>query len=235
MPCSSPGKVTSRKLEARYPKESRIPMLQRSSGLCFGRFACKIRDHPELQRCWRLLATGLGRQDPFQRPKRSVTQPVFLTSFDAVLCTTDSAKFKGLRPHRDVYPPPRGETCQLQALVYLHPPPEGYSRLGLAVAHYPLCDKRLWRDYIKALLTRWSTSPDLDLRYSPRPCLGSKRGGRKVPIIGGPTLTKQEAQKMSDEELSKATKILKQPLKSLADKVCTKFPSTRNQQEFLKQ
>ena len=209
--------------------------LQRSNGLCFGRFACKLRDHDQLQRCWKLLATGVGREDPFRKPKHSVSQPVFLTSFDAVLCTTDSSKFKGLQPHQDIYPPPNGETGQLQALVYVHPPPAGYSRLGLAAAYYPLCDKRLWRDYMQALLCRQSTTPDLDLRHAARPSLGSKPTQRNAAIIGGPVLEKKAVKQMTDHELMQAAKKLKQPLKGLAIKVCTEIPSVRDRKKFLTQ
>jgi hypothetical protein len=209
--------------------------LLRSNGLCFGRFACKLRDHDQLQRCWKLLATGVGREDPFRKPKHSVSQPVFLTSFDAVLCTADSAKFKGLKPHQDIYPPPNGETGQLQALVYVHPPPTGYRRLGLAAAFYPLCDKRLWRDYMQALLCRQSTSPDVDLRHDARPSLGSRPTQRNVAIIGGPVLEKKAVKKMTDHELVQAAKKLKQPLRGLAIKACTKIPSVRDRQKFLTQ
>jgi hypothetical protein len=95
--------------------------LLRSNGLCFGRFACKLRDHDQLQRCWKLLATGVGREDPFRKPKHSVSQPVFLTSFDAVLRTADSAKFKGLKPHQDIYPPPNEEEANCRLLcMYTH-------------------------------------------------------------------------------------------------------------------
>ena len=131
---------------------------------------------------------------------------MFLTSFDAVLCTTGSLKFKGLQPHQDIYPPPNGETGQLQALVYVHPPPAGYSRLGLAAAYYPLCDKRLWRDYMQALLCRQSTTPDLDLRHAARPSLGSKPTQRNAAIIGGPVLEKKAVKQMTDHEVIQAAK-----------------------------
>ena len=110
---ADPGKE-----EKRYAPQPNSPAIgiQRSNGLPFGSFATKTREHAELQRCGRLLALDLGRDDPFPKPKGGASQPATVSSFDD--------KFKGLKPHPDAYPPPHGETGQLQALVYVHPPPK---------------------------------------------------------------------------------------------------------------
>ena len=65
--------------------------LQRSNGMPYGNFACTIRAHEQLRRCWKLLAVALGRSDPFAQEQfsshGSVSQPAVATSFDAVLYT----------------------------------------------------------------------------------------------------------------------------------------------------
>ena len=146
---------------------SRGTGIQRSNGLPFGSFATKTRAHEELRRCWRLLALALGRDDPFPAPNRGASQPAVVTSFDGILFTKKGDNFKCVQPHQDVNPPPHGETGQLQALVYVHPSPPGVLRLGCAVAFYPARDHGPWREYLLCLVTRWSTSPDLDLRHCP--------------------------------------------------------------------
>ena len=215
---------------------SRSTGIQRSNGLCFGSFATKTRAHEELRRCWKLLALALGRDDPFPKPTRGAIQPAVLTSFDGILFTEEGDDFKGLKPHQDTFPPPHGETGQLQGLVYVHPPPPKVLRLGCAVAFYPVRDHELWRAYMLSLVTRWSTSPDLDLRQSPLPGLGSKTGpGKHKFVLGGPQLPKKDAAKLSDAELKAAAQKLPQPLRTLAKNACQKKTHTRNEREYLKQ
>ena len=177
------------------PNSSSVGII-RSNGLPFGTFATKTRAHAELRRCWRLLALALGRDDPFPAPLCGASQPALITSFDGILYTRASDNFTGLKPHTDTYPPPHGETGQLQALAYVHPPPPGVLRLGCAVAFYPAKAHSLWRDYLLALVTRWSTSPDLDLRKSPLPKLGSKQkaAGSIVSFWGARTYPKKTQQ-----------------------------------------
>ena len=124
------------KVPSGSPNSSRVGLI-RSNGLPYGTFATKTRSHAELRRCWRLLALGLGRDDPFPALPRSASQPAVISSFDAILYTQETDNFRGLKPHTDTYPPPHGETGQLQALAYVHPPPPGVLRLGCAVAFYP--------------------------------------------------------------------------------------------------
>ena len=156
------------------PNSSSVGII-RSNGLPFGTFAAKTRAHAELRRCWRVFALALGRDDPFPAPVRGASQPAVISSFDGILYTKATDNFTGLKPHTDTYPPPQGETGQLQALAYVHPPPPGVLRLGCAVAFYPTKAHSLWRDYLLALVTRWSTSPDVDLRKSPLPGREPKR------------------------------------------------------------
>ena len=57
-----------------------------------------------------------------------------------------------------------------------------------------------------ALVTRWSTSPDLDLRMSPKPSQGSpaKSGcSMEWPVIGGAFLPRDKAEALDEEELHK--------------------------------
>ena len=207
-------------LGGRLPRgkpNSRSTGIQRSNGLPFASFAMQTRANAGLQRCWRLLALSLGRDDPFPKPTGGAFQPATVSSFDGILYTTIDDKFQGLKPHQDTYPPPLGETGQLQALAYVHPPPPGVLRLGCAVAFYPLRDHGLWRDYMLSLVTRWSGSPDCDLRHSPMPGLGSKTGrGKHKQILGGPVLAKRVAKKLTDDELQSAAKQLCPALRTLA-------------------
>ena len=106
--------------------------IHRGNGLTYGGMAMAIRDNEQLRRVWQLLAAGLGRTPPFGD---GAAQPVdfkskVLTSFDGILFTGDDHDFKGLKSHRDVYPPPLGECGQLQAVTYVHPPPPKRIPLG---------------------------------------------------------------------------------------------------------
>ena len=208
----------------------------RSNGLPFGTFAAKTRAHAELRRCWRLLAVALGRDDPFPAPARGASQPAVISSFDGILYTKATDNFTGLKPHTDTYPPPHGETGQLQALAYVHPPPQGVLRLGCAVAFYPAKAHSLWRDYLLALVTRWSTSPDLDLRQSPLPGLGSKKGrGKHRFVLGGPYLPKKDATKLSDVELQAEALKLPPTLRCLAKDACQHKTTKCEPEEYFKQ
>ena len=216
------------------PNSSRVGMI-RSNGLPFGMFATKTRAHAGLRRCWRLLALGLGRDDPFPAPPSGATQPAVATSFDGILYTKASDQYKGLKPHMDAYPPPHGETGQLQALAYVHPPPPGVLRLGCAVAFYPAKAHSLWRDHLLALVTRWSTSPDVGLRRSPLPGLGSKRGpGKHRFVLGGPYLAIKNAKKLSDAELQAHALKLPARLRDLAEAVCQHKPKACKPEAYFK-
>jgi hypothetical protein len=215
---------------------SRATGIQRGNGLPFGSFATKTRAHAELRRCWRLLALGLGRDDPFPKPKGGASQPATVSSFDGILYTKQTDKFKGLKPHQDAYPPPHGETGQLQALVYVHPTPNGVLRLGCAVAFYPAKDHGLWRDFLLSLVTRWSTSPDLDLRHGPVPGLGSKKGpGKHKIVLGGPRLDKKKAKKLTDSKLKETAFKLPEPLRTLAKDASQLRTDTKKPAQFLTQ
>ena len=159
--------------------------LQRSSGLPFGAMAVAIREHVQLRRVWNVLATGLGREAPFAggAAEHATYNGPVITSFDAILYSTACDNYQGIEKHRDVYPPPGGEPGQLQALTYIHPPPKDIYRLGLAVSYYPCADRELWRDYTRALITRCSTTPDVDLRHSPHLSLGSAKATKKQRCI----------------------------------------------------
>ena len=215
---------------------SRSVGIVRSNGLPFGTFARQTRAHAELRRCWRLLALALGRDDVFPAPPRGASQPAVITSFDGILYTKANDNFTGLKPHTDTYPPPHGETGQLQALAYVHPPPPGILRLGCAVAFYPAKAHSLWRDYLLALLTRWCTSPDVDLRQSPLPGLGSKKTSDKQRfVLGGPYLPKKDATKLSDAELQAQALKLPPPLRCLAQAACQHEKTKFQPEEYLKQ
>ena len=217
------------------PNSSSVGII-RSNGLPFGTFATKTRAHAELRRCWRLLALALGRDDAFPAPPRGASQPAVISSFDGILYTTATDNFAGLKPHTDTYPPPHGETGQLQALAYVHPPPPGVLRLGCAVAFYPAKAHSLWRDYLLALVTRWSTSPDLDLRKSPLPGLGSKKGrGKHRFVLGGPYLSKEDATKLSDAELKSQALKLPRTLRCLAQAACQHETTTCKLEEYFQQ
>ena len=223
------------KVPSGSPNSSRVGLI-RSNGLPYGTFATKTRSHAELRRCWRLLALGLGRDDPFPAPPRGASQPAVISSFDGILYTKATDKFTGLKPHTDTYPPPQGETGQLQALAYVHPPPPGVLRLGCAVSFYPAKAHSLWRDYLLALVTRWSTSLDLDLRKSPLPGLGSKRGRRKHRfVLGGPYLRKQDATKLSDAELQAQALKLPPTLRCLAQAACQHKTTKCKPEDYFKQ
>ena len=223
------------KVPSGSPNSSSVGII-RSNGLPFGTFATKTRAHAELRRCWKLLALALGRNDPFQAPQRSASQPAVISSFDGILYTKATDNFTGLKPHTDAYPPPHGETGQLQALAYVHPPPPGVLRLGCAVAFYPAKAHNLWRDYLLALVTRWSTSPDLDLRKSPLPGLGSKKGrGKHRFVLGGPYLPKKDATKLSDAELQAQALKLPPTLRCLAQAACQRKTTKCTPEEYFKQ
>ena len=217
------------------PNSSSVGII-RSNGLPFGTFATKTRAHAELRRCWRLFALALGRDDPFPAPPCGASQPALITSFDGILYTRATDNFTGLKPHTDTYPPPHGETGQLQALAYVHPPPPGVLRLGCAVAFYPAKAHSLWRDYLLALVTRWSTSPDLDLRNSPLPGLGSKKGrGKHRFVLGGPYIPKKDATKLSDAELQAQALKLPPTLRCLAQAACQRKTTKCTPEEYFKQ
>ena len=217
------------------PNSSKVGII-RSNGLPFGEFAREKRAHAELRRCWRLLALGLGRDDPFPAPPRGASQPAVISSFDGILYTKAADNFKGLKPHMDTYPPPHGETGQLQALAYVHPPPRGVLRLGCLVSFYPAKAHSLWRDYLLALVTRWSTSPDLDLRKSPLPGLGSKKGCKKHRfVLGGPYLLKKDAKTLSDAELQAQALKLPSSLRCLAEAACQNSTTECKPEEYFKQ
>jgi hypothetical protein len=217
------------------PNSSKVGIL-RSNGLPFGTFATSIRAHAELRRCWRLLAIALERDDPFPAPPRGASQPAVISSFDGILYTKSSDSYTGLKAHTDTFPPPHGETGQLQALAYVHPPPQGVLRLGCAVAFYPAKDHSLWRDYLLALVTRWSTSPDLDLRSSPLPGLGSKQGrGKHRFVLGGPYLPKKDAKQLSDAQLQAQALQLPPTLRCLAQAACQHKTTKCKPEEYFKQ
>ena len=217
------------------PNSSSVGII-RSNGLPFGTFPTKTRAHAELRRCWRLLALALNRDDAFPAPPHGASQPAVISSFDGILYTKATDNFTGLKPHTDTYPPPHGETGQLQALAYVHPPPPGILRLGCAMSFYPAKAHSLWRDYLLALVTRWSTSPDLDLRMSPLPGAGSKKGrGKHRFVLGGPYLRKKDAVKLSDAELQAQALKLHPSLRCLAQAACQHETTKCTPEEFFKQ
>jgi hypothetical protein len=164
--------------------------VQRSSGISFGEFCCAVRRHPMLRKLWNGVCMAEGRDG---------VDPVgpACTSFDGMLLVTNEHKYKGLQRHIDVY---AWEPGQLTALVVLHPPPVGLRRLGVAVQFYNP-NAELWRRQALAMACRWSQSPDMDLRMSPLPNLGSTRRKGGHSVLGGPRVTKAEANAMSNEEL----------------------------------
>ena len=168
--------------------------IQSSNGLSYGEFAVKIRGHLQVRRCWNLVVVGAGRRSPF--PGGNLLANV-VTTFDGLLFTTDTHKYKGLAAHVDSH---CGEPGQWQALAVVHPPPPGVRRLGIALVYYPV-NTWTWTSFVQALVTRWRTSPDLGLRQSPRLSLGSQATGKALRVHGGPYLPKDRLSTLSDEDL----------------------------------
>lgn len=79
--------------------------------------------------------------------------------------------------------------------------------------------RELCRKIAEALVTRYSASPDVDLRWSPLPGLGNpKRPKKGWPILGGPCLTKAQVQDKNYKELQCHVKLLDLHLRSLLPK-----------------
>ena len=105
------------------------------------------------------------------------------------------------------------EPGQFQALLYVHPLPHAVRRLGIAVAFYPV-NKATWSACARAVLTRCSTSPDIDLRHNPQLSLGSAgvtNKGRR--IHGGEPWDICSVKQMCDDELQKAVAALPTEIK----------------------
>jgi hypothetical protein len=171
--------------------------IQRSSGLGFGQASVAVRRCEGVRRLWDAAAVAVGRPPVFAGDYASAP---CCTSFDGVLYTTTEHAYQGLARHVDTFP---FETGQLQCFVVVWPPPSAdVRRLGCALAYYKP-NKELWRRMAYAMVTRRSTSPDLDSRTHPEPTLGSSakpRGG--WPVLGGPRLSKKEADECTPDELA---------------------------------
>ena len=184
--------------------------IQRSSGLTYASFARKVRADVQLRRCWDLLSVACGRASAF--PGGNYEAPC-ITSFDGLLFTTQQHAYQGLGRHQDIYKDE--EPGQMQALACVHPPPPGVRRLGLAISYYPV-NVDSWRLFAIALLTRWSTSPDLDLRQSPCLSLGSSGAGPESRRVhGGPTWDKNHVCALDDDALANEIEQLPNELKTL--------------------
>jgi hypothetical protein len=133
-----------------------------------------VRRCEGVRRLWDAAAVAVGRPPVFAGDYASAP---CCTSFDGVLYTTTEHAYQGLARHVDTFP---FETGQLQCFVVVWPPPSAdVRRLGCALAYYKP-NKELWRRMAYAMVTRRSTSPDLDSRTHPEPTLGSSakpRGG----------------------------------------------------------
>ena len=169
--------------------------IMRAHGVAYGKCANFLRSLPLLKKLWRAACTAYGRE-----PLGPETE--WLTCFDGTLATTTSHRYRGLDLHKDVE---LGEPGHITALTVLHPPPEGYRRVGQAIQWYKNT-LPLWRMQAVGLLTKWSMSPDMDLRTTPYPNLGS--GGHQGDVLGGEVMSKTEALVLSDEELEKAVTAL---------------------------
>ena len=165
--------------------------IQRAHGIAYGRFAHFLRSLSPLRKLWRAAAMAFGR-DPLG------PETEWLTSFDGTLATTNDHDYKGLLPHIDVE---MGEPGHITALAVLHPPSRGFRRVGQAIQWYKNT-LPLWRQQGLGLLTKWSMSPDMDLRTTPYPNLGS--GGHNGKVLGGDVMSKDAALKLSDEDLLEA-------------------------------
>ena len=125
-------------------------------------------------------------------------------SFDVVMCVPlPGQDFKGLPGHADVFP---HEPGQIVGVVTMHPPPPGLLRLAIGVAFYRNQSAELWRRMARSALTRWSTSPDIDLRTSPLLSLGAKPPPKQLgvpdwPVLGGPFWPRSEVDAWTDAQL----------------------------------
>ena len=162
--------------------------IQRAHGIAYGTFAHFLRSLAPLRKLWCAAAMAFGR-DPLG------PEAEWLTSFDGTLATANDHDYKGLYPHIDVE---IGEPGHITALAVLHPAPRGYRRVGQAIQWYKNT-LTLWRQQCIGLLTKWSMSPDMDMRNTPYPSLGSKKEHGKV--LGGDVMSKDAASKLSDEDL----------------------------------
>ena len=94
------------------------------------------------------------------------------------------------------------EPGQLQMIALVWPPPVSSLRLGISMSFYAP-NLELWRRMALSMVARRSTSPDMDLRQSPRQSLGSGPNSRQWNILGGPLLEKkaaEETESKSDEK-----------------------------------
>ena len=127
-------------------------------------------------------------------------------SFDAVACIPRSGRgFKGLRAHSGSFP---HEPGPINGIVTLHPPPPGLARLAIGVSFYRNQSAELWRRMARSALSRWSTSPDIDLRTSPLLSLGAQLPPRRLglpawAVLGGPFWPRSEVEAWKDDQLEK--------------------------------
>ena len=198
--------------------------IQRSNGLTYGKFARMVRANIGMRRVWHLLTSALGRISPWDDSSTASLSAPVITSFDGILFTDTSHHYASLKRHRDVY---RDEPGQLQSLTVVHPPPkadeapkeapaEGDTRrLGMASAFYAN-NTKIWRPFVQALLTRYSTSPHLDLRQSPQLSLGSGNATLKQrQVLGGPRKQPDQVANLTLEELKQEARGLPTELQEL--------------------
>ena len=186
----------------------------RSNGIAFSDFAISLRGQACVRQAWHTMCLAVGRDSPWAHEARYGA--AVLTSFDGVFASlkahVDKKKFKGLDKHVDKY---SDEPGQWQGLIYLHPPPPKFSRVGLAVAFYGQTPE-LRKNFLVALCTRSSTSPDLDSRATPLPNLGS--GGatsQQRKVFGGSFSAMTVVRKFTEMELEAHARQLDQRLRAL--------------------
>jgi hypothetical protein len=192
--------------------------IQRANGMPYSPFARGIRNNRYVRQFWHLACLASGRISPWANTEFAQT---VLTSFDGTLVTPKRhRKFvRGIQPHVDKY---TDEPGQLQAIVYVSPPPRGYLRLAQAVCYYPASggeNQDLRRDFLVALLSRNATSPDCDSRFSPKPSLGSSKATMKQrKVFGGVYFTKAEVVKLTLDELEMKALALDKSMQALVPK-----------------
>jgi hypothetical protein len=176
--------------------------IQRSSGLAFASFARNVRADLNVRRAWHVMCRVVGRISPWE--KRALHGRCY-TSFDGMLITHAKDNYTGLDKHVDTY---ADECGQWQGLFVAHPPFPGYDRTGLALSFYPETTEELRKDFLRALISRWSTSPDMDQRMSPLPSLGSGNAQEKQRrVFGGRYYNMCDVKDFTLDELEEEVKL----------------------------
>lgn len=191
-------------LPAGLPNSSRQG-LYRSHGLPFGAFACAIRSNAMRERVFRCTLKTLGRHvTPNTR---------LINTFDALTVSRPGSHWTGIKGHADI-DLKNGETGHLNSICVCHPPPPGYTRLGVGGTMH-VVTPFTWRNGAISTLTKWSSSPSTYPRTPPTVSLGADRRSMDAPILGGKVFDKCSLDTWSDNALDNAVRTLPRDLAAL--------------------